>query len=60
MCTPASPPFRASPFYPACTRLGVFEASRVGARAHARAKALLARACEGGEQDACSLAKQLQ
>ncbi len=37
---------------------GYFEAK--GGSARARAKALLARACEGGEQDACSMAKQLK
>jgi Flp pilus assembly protein TadD len=43
-------------FYPACTQLAVFEAAKTGSAAHARAKALLARACEGGEEDACSMA----
>ena len=45
-------------FYPACTRLAVVEAGKAGAAARARAKALLTRACEGGEQDACSMAEQ--
>jgi TPR repeat protein len=49
-----------SGFYPGCTRLAVFEAARPSAAARARAKGLLARACDGGEQDACSMAKQLK
>jgi Tfp pilus assembly protein PilF len=47
-------------YYAACTRLAVVEAGKTGAKAHARAKALLARACQGGEQDACSMATQLK
>ena len=47
-------------FYPACTRLAVVEAAKPNATARTRAKTLLARACEGGEQDACSMAGQLK
>lgn len=47
-------------FYPACTRLAIAEAGKPSAAARARARSLLARACEGGEQEACSLAKQLE
>jgi len=47
-------------FFPACTRLGLVYAARPTSAARARAKALLARACEGGEQDACSLATQVR
>jgi tetratricopeptide (TPR) repeat protein len=46
--------------FPACTRLGVALAGKQTARDLARAKALLARACTGGEQDACALAKQVR
>lgn len=46
--------------FPACTRLGVALAGRQTARDLARAKTLLARACTGGEQDACALAKQVR
>jgi Flp pilus assembly protein TadD len=49
-----------APFYPACTRLAVVESAKPSSAAHVRAKALLARACEGGEQDACSMAGQLK
>ncbi|MET0555173.1 MAG: hypothetical protein ABW221_19175 [Vicinamibacteria bacterium] len=45
---------------PACTRLGVALAGKQTARDLARAKTLLARACIGGEQDACALAKQIR
>jgi TPR repeat protein len=47
-------------FFPACTQLAVALAAKPGASGRARAKALLARACEGGEADACSMAKQLK
>jgi len=47
-------------FYPACTRLAVVEAAKASVAARGRAKALLARACEGGEQDACSMAAQVK
>jgi TPR repeat protein len=47
-------------FYPSCTRLAVIEAGKPSAAARTRAKTLLARACEGGEQDACSMAGQLR
>jgi TPR repeat protein len=47
-------------FYAGCTRLAVFEAGKPTAAARALAKGLLARACEGGEPDACSMAKQLK
>jgi hypothetical protein len=47
-------------FFPACTRLAYLNVGKPTAAARARAKALLARACEGGEQEACSMAKQLK
>jgi Flp pilus assembly protein TadD len=47
-------------FYAACTRLAVVEASKPGSAARGRAMALLARACDGGEQDACSMAGRLK
>ncbi len=47
-------------YYPACTRLGVAEAAKASPSARTRARALLARACQGGQQDACSMAKQLR
>jgi TPR repeat protein len=47
-------------FVPACTRLAYLHAGKPSAAERARAKALFARACEGGEQDACSMAKQLK
>jgi tetratricopeptide (TPR) repeat protein len=47
-------------FVPACARLGLVYAAKPTSAARARAKALLTRACEGGEQDACSMAKQLR
>lgn len=46
--------------FPACTRLGVALAGKQTARDLARAKSLLARACTGGEQDACAMAKQMR
>lgn len=46
-------------FFAACTRLAYLYAGKPSAAARARAKALLTRACEGGEQDACSTAKQI-
>jgi TPR repeat protein len=48
------------PFFPACSRLAYLYAAKPTLTARARAKALLTRACEGGEQDACSTAKQLR
>jgi TPR repeat protein len=45
---------------PACTRLAYLYVNKPSAAERARAKPLLARACEGGEQDACSMAKQLK
>jgi len=48
------------PFFPACSRLAYLYAGKPTPTARARAKALLTRACEGGEQDACSMAKQLR
>ena len=42
------------------SRTAEAEAGKAGAAARARAKALLARACEGGEQDACSMARQFK
>jgi len=45
-------------FFAACTRLAVLEAGKANATARSRAKALLTRACEGGEQDACSMVEQ--
>ena len=47
-------------FFPACTRLAVAQAAKPGASSRARARALLARACEGGEADACAMAKRLK
>jgi hypothetical protein len=47
-------------FLPACTRLAYLHVGNPSLAEQARAKALLARACEGGEQDACSMAKQLR
>jgi len=47
-------------FFPACTRLAYLHAGKPSAAERARAMALLARACEGGEQDACSMAKRLK
>jgi TPR repeat protein len=47
-------------FYPACTRLALVEVRKVGAKARAHARALFTRACEGGEQDACSMVEQLK
>ena len=47
-------------FFPACTRLAYLHVAKPGAAERARAKALLARACEGGDQEACSMAKQLK
>ena len=47
-------------FFPACTRLGLIHAAKPTSAARARARALLTRACEGGEQDACSMARQLR
>ncbi len=46
--------------FPACTRLGLIHAARRTSAARTRAKALLTRACEGGEQDACSMANELR
>ena len=46
--------------FPACTRLGVALAGKQTARDLARAKTLLTRACTGGEQDACAMAKQIR
>jgi TPR repeat protein len=45
-------------FFPACSRLAYLYAGKPTLIARARAKTLLARACEGGEQDACTMAKQ--
>lgn len=47
-------------FLPACTRLGLVYAAQPSTAARAKAKAFLTRACEGGEQDACSMARQLK
>jgi TPR repeat protein len=47
-------------FYPACTRLAFVEVRKVGAKTRAHARALFTRACEGGEQDACSMVEQLK
>jgi Flp pilus assembly protein TadD len=47
-------------YFAACTRLAVVQAARPGAAARARAKALLARACDGGEVDACEMAKRFR
>jgi TPR repeat protein len=47
-------------YLPACTRLAFVYAAKPTAGDRARARALLARACEGGQEDACSMAKQLR
>jgi TPR repeat protein len=47
-------------FLPACTRLAYLYVNKPSAAERARAKPLLARACEGGEQDACKMATQLK
>jgi hypothetical protein len=47
-------------FLPACTRLAIVQAAKPGAAPRGRAKALLARACAGGEADACSMARELK
>jgi TPR repeat protein len=47
-------------FLPACTRLALVYVGKPTTAERTRAKALLARACDGGEQEACSLAKQLR
>ena len=43
----------------ACTRLAVLHAAKPAPKDRARAKELLAQACEGGDAQACSLAKTL-
>jgi len=43
----------------ACTRLAINLVSKPAAADRRRAKALVSRACEGGEQQACSMAKQI-
>jgi tetratricopeptide (TPR) repeat protein len=50
----------AQPFYPACTRLALVHAAKPGQADRARARELLARACQGGEADACSMAGRLK
>ena len=47
-------------FVPACTRLALVHVARPGAAARARAKSLLARACTGGDGEACQMAKGLR
>ena len=47
-------------YLPACTRLALVYAGKPSPADRARAKPLMARACDGGEQEACSLAKQLK
>lgn len=47
-------------FLPACTRLALIHVANPSARHQARAKALLTRACEGGQQDACTFVQQLK
>jgi TPR repeat protein len=46
-------------FLSACTRLGIVYAGKPAAGDRARAQILFTRACEGGQQDACRLAKLL-
>ena len=46
--------------FAACTRLAYALLERPAAAERTRARALLTRACEGGEQDACSAAKQIR
>jgi len=48
------------PFYPACTRLALVLAGKPARADRARARELLGRACQGGEAEACSLARQLK
>jgi len=45
--------------FAACTRLAALYGNKPGASGRARAQGLLAAACEGGEQDACRMAKGL-
>lgn len=47
-------------FPPACTRLAYALLSKPAPASQRRAKALLTRACDGGEQDACSAVRQLR
>lgn len=49
-----------SGFLPACTRLALVHVAKPGATARARAKSLLARACTGGDGEACEMAKGLR
>jgi len=46
-------------FFAGCTQLALLYAGRPGAKDRARARELLAKACEGGEPDACGLAKSM-
>jgi TPR repeat protein len=47
-------------FLPACTRLALLLVGKPGGADRTRALSLFARACAGGEADACSAAKQLK
>ncbi len=47
-------------FPPACTRLALINVAKPTAAARARAKSLLARACTGGDAEACQMAKTLR
>jgi hypothetical protein len=49
----------AEKFLMACTRLAALHAAKPTAEDRARARELLAQACEGGDVEACSLAKTL-
>jgi hypothetical protein len=46
-------------FYAACKRLAVLHAAKPAPKDRARARELLAQACEGGDVQACSLAKTM-
>ena len=43
----------------ACTRLAISLVSKPAAADRRRAKALFSRACDAGQQQACSMAKQI-
>ncbi len=46
--------------FTACTRLALLHAATPKASERARAKELLARACAGGEAEACRMARELK
>jgi TPR repeat protein len=47
-------------FFHACTRLAYVYVAKTGAADRRRARELLTRACEGGERDACAMARQVE